>query len=376
MARRISTLAVIAVVGMLGSLGCAPSAPSETGSTSASLNESLTDVSAAQATVASDTVTLPLQGNASMLAKRPGDLLVSSAGDGFLRKVVNVTQSGNSVVVYTASASMDEAVLQGDLDITDAKLFEPDLATVGFNIGPQQFSADGVTLALNSASFAWNVSPEFKFHFAGGLKSFSVGLSGPIQAGLDWSLSIPSPLSFNQTWPVGSPITQHYTFWIGWMPVVAEVTVGLNVGVTADFSSSLNIDDKLAATGNFTVGLSYADGQFSAGGLDGLTLSGTDPLTDLLSATLGVKVFLEPTVSVGFYGVTGVVLDSHEWLRLAATGTVRGSCGPQVDYDLYAGADAILKAELSILGYHASSSPLTVFSDELSLTSGAVPACP
>jgi hypothetical protein len=333
------------------------------------------DVSAAEVTVASDTLSFPLQGNASLLEKHPGDLLVSGTGDGFLRKVVSVNQAGDSVLVSTAPASLDEAVLEGDVEIADAQRVEAD-AKVGFNLGPYQLSADGVTLALNSASFYWDFKPQFKFHFSGGLQSFSVGLAGPINTGLEWSLTVPSPINFNQTWPVGTPITQHYTFWIGLMPVVAEVSVGLNVGVTADFASNLNLDETLSGTGNFEVGLFYDKGKFSVGGLNGLTFTGSDPLTDLLSATLGLKVYLEPTVTVGFYGVSGVSLDSHEWLRLAASGTTQGTCGPQVGYDLYAGADAILTAELSILGYHASSPPLPVFSSELSLVSGSVPHCP
>jgi hypothetical protein len=237
---------------------------------------------------------------------------------------------------------------------------------------------DGVTLAVNSASFSWNVSPEFKFHFDHGLKSFQVGLTGPVDMVLDWSLDVTTPLNLNQTWPVGTPITQHYVFWIGWLPVVAEITIGLNVGLTAGLMDPVTIGDTLSGTGNLQVGLFYSDGQFSVGGVDGLHFTGSDPLTNLLTATLGLKVYLEPNVTVGFYGVSGVTLDSHEWLRLVASASMNPrSCGPHVYYNLYGGADAALSAELSILGNTvASSSPLTVFSDELSLASGSVPSCP
>jgi hypothetical protein len=333
-------------------------------------------MSSASVTVTDNTLTFPAQGNQALLQKQPGDLLVSGTGEGYLRSVVSVAQSGDSIIVNTGPASLDQAVIQGDAEVTNAQLAPSDMAQLGFNLGPNQFSVGGVTLGVNSASFAWNMQPNFKFHFDHGLKNFDMTLSGPMNMALDWSLGVNVPLSLTQEWPLAVPLVQHYYFQIGVVPVVVRVTVALNVGLQEQVDVPFTLSDTVSGSGPVSLGLHYANGEVSVDGSDGLAFNAGDPVLNVLSLTLGLKLFLHPSVAVDFYEIAGPVAESHEWLRVQGSPS-SNACGLDVNYATFGGADADLVAELSILGHHiAQTPPLTVFSDELPISSGSFPSCP
>jgi hypothetical protein len=97
---------------------------------------------------------------------------------------------------------------------------------------------------------------------------------------------------------------------------------------------------------------------------------------DILSMTLGIKLYLKPYVAVDLYDVAGPELDTRQWLRIQGSPSST-ACGAAVDYATFGGADASLIAKLSIFDYTiAETPPLTVFSDEFPLSSGSFPSCP
>jgi Notch-like protein len=68
----------------------------------------LADEVAAEAAVEEDRLALPAEGNETLLELEEGDVLVSSEGEGFLRKVVSVTQEDGSIIIETVPATLED----------------------------------------------------------------------------------------------------------------------------------------------------------------------------------------------------------------------------------------------------------------------------
>lgn len=68
----------------------------------------------------------------------PGDLIVSSEGNGILRKIDAINNSGNDIIITTSQATLTDLIKQGTID------FKTSLTTTG--IKGIQYYYPGITL--------------------------------------------------------------------------------------------------------------------------------------------------------------------------------------------------------------------------------------
>jgi hypothetical protein len=107
----------------------------------------------------------------------PNTILVGTTGNGYLRKVVSVSNDDNKIVVKTVAAKLEDVFQQADFSIAnDISILNLDfLAQSGlsYNIAPL-YVADGTSILANRATFAavakWNYNFSYK---AGVLSQFS-----------------------------------------------------------------------------------------------------------------------------------------------------------------------------------------------------------
>ena len=340
-----------------------PIIPDTTNVLDATTAQHLAAVSPDGATFTFDQTTPVLQ------ALAPGEIMVSAptdlAPDGFLRRVTAVNTSGSQVTVQTQAATLEDAIQQGEIYVSQK------LSPAGMQA---REIAPGVTLRPSSV-----VSPQAAFYIE--MKDVviydddgNLGTTGDqvlangsieLEPTLNFSLRIRQGVietvqftveaketadlkletklekSLKKEKQLGDPLRlQPFSVWVGPMPVVFAPVLTFQVGVDGSVHVGVTAGVKQELTA--TAGAKYADGAW--GPVAGLSHSFTwTPPT--LHAGLDVKGYASVRLQVLVYGLVGPYGDVGPYLKLEAD----TSATPW--WQLYGGLEAPVGVRVDLLGY-------------------------
>jgi len=87
-----------------------------------------------------------------------GDLMVSSVGNGLLRKIETITQSGNDVIIQTSQATLVDLIQQGDIDYQGALTISQIKSITYYYPGVYLDTVNGKS--TDGTLFNWNIDTE------------------------------------------------------------------------------------------------------------------------------------------------------------------------------------------------------------------------
>lgn len=294
---------------------------------------------------------------------RAGDVFVSTADQGYLRRVTSITvdRANKEVTLATTQASLAEAI--GDGVIRARIRLTPETATV--LEGTPKASAvaqliggeivfGGVTLvdsrelevvlARGSLGFALDVPLELEFTgFA--LTRLLVGAEGSIDLNLEAQASVAVAAGFNpDPIPIHPPLRYPFYVQAGLLPVLGEVVLTFVAGVEVEGTVSGDVSAGVDASAGLTVGVEYD----AAKGWRPIAEPsiGFEPIgpTFELEGEANLRVFVRPEIKVVLYGVVGPYLDAEPYLDLGGTFDL---CGYEAE--LNAGVTSDVGVKVTIL---------------------------
>ncbi len=292
--------------------------------------------------ISSDGVFTFTQTTPQLSALSPGHIIVgdvtTAAPNGFLRKVSSVSSAGAQVVVQTASATLEDAIQQGEVQVSRT-LTPSDVRSANYRKGVSLARAPN---AAQQGSFYLQIQNVVLYDADGNpattndqiLANGSVQLSPSLNFNLmvkDWRLQqliFATTASETSDLKIESKIVlaqvkrevelarfnlTPVTVMIGPVPVVVAPVLTFNVGV--DGSVQVGVSTGVTQNANYTAGLTYANGNWSPVQQLSNSFQYTPPT---LSAGLDLKGYTGANLSLLLYGITGPYASISAYLELQA----------------------------------------------------------
>jgi len=282
-----------------------------------------------------DSVTYKLTFNKDLLntySFSKGDLIVSSDGNGLLRKIETITQSGNEVIIQTSQATLVDLIQQGDIDFneslsisriksikyyypgvfldtvsvksTDGTLFNWDIDT---EIAPQirlqgnfQYTSDfifqlqiGILEGLKKVKFGFEGTEEFNLALIAG-KQFTLNKQITLATVYFVPILIPLPVP----------------------PFAIVIAPVLDVKLGLDGYSNANISTTLAQNFTIETGIQYLkDGGWSSYMNYDKSFNYTPPQ---LNVNAGAEAYLKPELRMLIYNLIGPYVNGKGYGKIEA----------------------------------------------------------
>lgn len=326
----------------------------------------------------------------STMKIKPGDILVSTTGDGLLRKVTSVNTVGTNVQVNTEFASLVDAIEQGELDL-EQPLYTSDIKSIEYHIPGLKFKNAGEKGSsevnflwdINSViydsdkkpgttndqiklvgnfGFKWNLVTKIKIGLLQGLKEIKFGIAASENLNLNLVASIAYQLPDNLDLVLATVRFSPIYVYIGGIPVVLNPVLKVHVGVEGNLSATL--------TTGITQGLSFSAGIHylkSEGWSPYQTFEKTfDYYWPEMYINANVTAYLKPEFEMKIYGVGGPYVNMKLYGRFASQllpnpgfkiyGGISLGAGARIEifdkYELDYSIDDIFKTEVLITEKH------------------------
>lgn len=258
---------------------------------------------------------------------KTGDIILSSAGEGLLKKVKNISQSDGQLIIETDSACLTEVIQQGliefevpltstmiksidyhypgmvlkntDLKSTDQTMLAWDINIVLYDYdGNQATTGDQIKL-LGNLNCNWTISTKIDIGFFEGLKEVKFGF----ESGENMDLQLVAGLqySFEKKFTLATVNFAPITIMVGPVPVVFTPQFKIVAGV--DGYANASVTSEVGQSISFNAGIRYLKNQGWAP-YQSFTKSLTfDP--PQLNMNAGAGAYVKPEMSVKLYSVAG-----------------------------------------------------------------------
>lgn len=249
----------------------------------------------------------------------PGAIVISSAGDGLIRGVAAVHDSGDRLVLDTVPASLDDAVIDGDvagsLALSDGKADTYGLGQISFDLRDREvLSNEYLAVTVTHASFTATPTIDLDLSMRHrSLEHFAAVLNGQLDGSLDVEIAALKGIT-HPTIPLWKSTPQVFVQWVGLVPVVetATLSVGLRLDTTARGEASVHLRGE--AHISLSGGVTYDAGDgFSPVATFDHSLS-VDRVTGTRLDDIDVRAYLYTQVDVKFYGVAGPFIDAGPYI--------------------------------------------------------------
>lgn len=258
-----------------------------------------------------------------------GDIIVANEGDGFLRKVISVSNNSNTLTIQTSQASLDDlfnnATIEFTTDISEnTKLAKGNKQAVQVN-----YLRDGVTILENGMEYNFSNTTLYDddgltFKITNGTATFdpifSFKSKYSLLGGLDFldfktnsaNLTIDCDLSLNSSGSASLPefketladFDKKISFLVAGLPVVVAVNTQLVAELNAGVDANVLIKTGFSNSYSLTTGVKYENdnwtGNFDLG--SALTPKSIDFSGQI---NMAQNLTITPRVSVKFYNVIG-----------------------------------------------------------------------
>ncbi|HYR11035.1 MAG TPA: Ig-like domain-containing protein, partial [Longimicrobium sp.] len=266
----------------------------------------------------------------------PGDVIVGSQGDGFLRRVQSVERSGSQVVAQTTDASLADAIPEGSFSVRtrlssgsmmrgpgasaeSASLSDPlclgPLGTgtpegaganlIGYDLGGTVLYEDDdlrVTIPSGSLGFDpeldvgadWGPLKGFEFHAIA---------SGALNLDLDVRAVASTSASFDGQKHLAH-VCRRFTAPVGGIVITGRAELDLYALLHVGGSVVGTVQTGATSSASVSVGTRYQDGSWSGVGDASLNTSAR-PVTWNVTGQADVRVTLKPVLTIYLYDVAG-----------------------------------------------------------------------
>lgn len=298
----------------------------------------------------------------------PGDILVGTEGDGYLRRVsavksvVTKANGMKSVAINTEFCSLDEVVEEGSLELDEPIAFTADdfaksgikIAKAGTTLldlsGKKIYDEDGITVTITKGTvdFAPSMDVEVELKLlrpvyakAAATAEFTLDFDARVDAGAgSFDTSDLVPIHLMPT------IKIRFTGMVGPIPITGTVKLSFVGGVRLQLENKVTLEGGFDSTTTITIGGEYdRDYEPPLRNLSSLKLE-ADAYGPEWTIEAGgwARVYVRPQLEVAFYGVAAPFLGLEPYaqaeLQLAP---------PPLYAELTAGLDAYLGFKLGIL---------------------------
>jgi hypothetical protein len=316
--------------------GATTKSSNEHGSVELSANTRIVSNEINKTLVAIDEATLTFKGESEFLNNiKPGHILVASlndvAVDGYLRTVISVEKNGDTYVVFTSQASLENVIVNGNIHVEQPLTFYADenqkLSSVGTStsktiaLNKVLYDKDGnVSTTYDQLSTSGNVvlsaSLFLDITFSGSTLTYfkaNTQFSGNHTQSITAGGTITIPSSTKKLLVAKLPAV---SFTVGILPV----TIRPNLDVSLDYSGTINANATFGYNGTVSVKpeIKFQNNTWSYGALRSMSVVGNKPVVNL-NATLSATI--RPRLNALLYGCTcaSAYLQAEAYVNLQAS---------------------------------------------------------
>ena len=305
---------------------------------------------------------------AELEALAPGDIIIADTSEqapfGFLRRVNQITTEGQTVVVETSLATLEDAIEMGSTEanqvLSPGDVWEgtemPGVALVSadptLSLSNFEVLFDDVVLVDLDGNLATtddqvrangrlSFQPRYDFELA--LRghrlerlSITCGATERVDLGITAEMQI---LDVNEEVQVATYLLRPFTTWVGWVPVVLAPVLTVNVGV--DGTATVGFEVSVSQEASLIAGLQYENGRWRP--VSDFT-NDFDFSVPTLSANCNSRGYATMQLAILVYGVGGPYGSVDGFLELDA------DINRTPWWKLYGGLDASVGVKFEILG--------------------------
>ncbi len=317
----------------------------------------------------------------------PGTILVGSGEEAYLRKVVDIEDTGSHLIIETDQATLEDYIEEGHFsalldfgavdedEIEDTQIGKPFCEILGypaieFPIGPIELLDHpnlSVKLTEGNIKFTPGMEIEMAFDPFQGMTYFYSAAKGRLEFDLGLRVEGTGHYELREEALVYSHPPAF--FWVG--PVFGAVFFDFYAGVDVNADIDSYIQSGFNTWTEVRLGAQYKDGNWSpvAEENHGGELTVIDGQA---TAELGLKGYIRPEVKVLFFGVVGPGINAEPYLELTGMGRALPPC---LTYELSAGltSDVFIRAE--ILGYRLADFSARLLDIKIPLASDSFGDC-
>ncbi len=291
-----------------------------------------------------------------------GDVLVSSSGEGFLKKVKSFQVNGGEVQIVYEDASLEEAVQEMDISF-DIPLNEEDIAKtvhmqegvfmmrlksenteekplLGYKLDKVYLDDDKLLMLDGIIELEPLIRSELKIKHLS-LQKFSTDFNFGIEA----KLGVKSTLAKGEIVKEKTLVSQNFSpkvIIVGGVPLVIVPNLTVVAGAKLEAESKLGAETTVST--NFTAGILYEDGNWSTHSEFEKTFEFIPPT---LTGQLEAEVYVKPILKLKLYGTVAPYMYGKLFTKYDAEVQMTGSYG--YEWALSAGASIGGGAEVSVL---------------------------
>ena len=332
---------------------------------------------------------------------QPGDIIVGSTGQGYLRKVTAATVDSNSMTIYTDSAALSDAIIRGSMqtniqlnwhdglglgDESEARLLGLmpgatitqdglDFSGLAISIVGEDSAGNPAelgTLTFTSGHIDFEPSLDFGFQIENArIEEFHAIASGECNIDLDAETVLYEVYSAHGDTTLASFEFPPWIVWVGVPPVMIPIVIVVRLDFVAGYdfhAGTLEFHTGFNATASTEFGASYQNSQWSTVWNRELTASGHETGVSL-HLDMDAKGYVGPKVSLTIMGVAG------PWLMVDDYARLDGEAGQEEWHlGLFAGVEGSVGFEVRILSWLLASYYADLFAYDLFLweTSGPI----
>lgn len=290
---------------------------------------------------------------------KKGDVIVSTSGNGLLRKVSNITVSGDSLIVQTTFANLTDVVNKGKTSfsetLSEQKIRKINYLKEGVVLDTSQMKSSEDT-QLNYSLDTY-LDAGHKIHITGDF-SLLTDLSGQLEIGyvppriklfeitygINQDLNLADDiqlvdLSYEKEVPLASVDFQPIIAVISGVPIVLIPQLEISAGVSTNVHC--NLQSEINQHMDYTIGVKYEDHQWSPVNEMNKSFSYSPPQ---LNCNATAQVYIKPQFNVLIYDVAAPYVYADLYGRIEA------DINQNPWWNLYAGADMGIGVKARILG--------------------------
>ncbi len=276
-----------------------------------------------EVTIEEERLVFAARGNEDLLDRVPGDILVSERSGGYLRRIVSVERAGDTIVVTTEHAALEEVLPDAEL----ARRVTPRLGKAdgegeaqGFSFGFGEIDLPGENgLRVNITGGHFRFDPDIDFAVRvkrSVLEEVRAIATGEIDAEIHADVEVAAGIDkyvFKPLWK------QPYTFVqiVGGIPVVEVLELSLGVGLEIKTHGSARVLVGGRMRGHVSAGSIWENGAWREVATQELVFT---PETRVLSGEVGeieISALIYAEVAFKLYGVAGPALRVVPFASLA-----------------------------------------------------------
>ncbi len=291
-----------------------------------------------EVTITNDTISFDYSTDTGAPDYSEGDIITGTEGEGYLRKIINITDEDGKIVADTEPVGLDEVILKGEFNASDNLMI--DNGTRGWDltsINHQEIKIETPIISgVISTKFYYEDFSAYTYaRYDWGLKEFTYSLHEKMVLEVDFNITLKGEWKFDPKDMPGlfpQPKFNSFTIWLGGVPLVMQPQFEwgpiIELAANGEFKTGVKI------TVDRTSGLSFRNGKWT----DLASESRTEewrPMTFDFSFTAKLGIYAD--FEILLYGAVGPFIRGEVYFLFTWTPTTNPTLNIDFVLDIYAG---------------------------------------